>query len=133
MSFDRLCFPRNLSISSVFKCIGINSFIVLPYYPCNICGTSNDTAPFFFGISEMHLHLLYNQSGYWFITFIAIFKELAINFIDFIFFRAFYFLDFCSDVISFLLLWTSFTLVFLISLVGDLGDLFEIFLHNINI
>ena len=46
----------------------------------------------------MYLHLLFNQSGYWFITFSAVFKELAINLIDFIFFRAFYFLDFYSDL-----------------------------------
>ena len=98
MSFDRLYFPRNLSISSVLKCTDIKSFIVLPYYPCNICGTSNDTASFIFGISKMYLHLLFNRSGYWFITFTAIFKELSINFIDFIFFRAFCFLDFCSDL-----------------------------------
>lgn len=88
-------------------------------------GTSNDTASFFLVLVKC-LHLLYNQSGYWFLSF-CYFQRTSYNFIDFIFFRAFYFLDFCSDVISFLLLWTSFTLVFLISLVGDLGHILEFF------
>ena len=63
----------------------VELFVIFSYDGLNFCGTCGDF-PFiiFYCIYLFVLSFLFNQSGWWFVYFVDVFKKPALGFIDFL-------------------------------------------------
>lgn len=100
VSFGSLCFQGTYYFISVAQFIGIKLFITLNYYPFNICRTFSDATSII-----PNTYFSPHWSGLRFINYTDLLKELTFHG----FFIFFYFINFYSNLISFILF--SFNLI----------------------